>query len=183
MNDLCRAIDVSKQAVASTPQDHPDLVARLRLLGGLLEKRYEQNQANIDLEAASLCLQMPGRCEPPRPFIASLPPLEASSCSPCNASLTSPYNLGKRLSSFFLPSIPSCLATPTSSSSSPHFLASPPTCVPYCWKPIDYSKHWNISKGGVLSSSASFGCSERSVLADGTQSRNCCSVPKALVRY
>lgn len=68
MNDLCRAIDVSKQAVASTPQDHPDLVARLRLLGGLLEKRYEQNQENIDLEAASLCLQDAWKMRTATPF-------------------------------------------------------------------------------------------------------------------
>ncbi|KAB5581191.1 CHAT domain-containing protein [Coniochaeta sp. 2T2.1] len=52
MADLEEAITVARQAVASTPDDHPDRAGRLNNLGNKLESRYERTGAMADVEEA-----------------------------------------------------------------------------------------------------------------------------------
>ena len=52
MADLEEAIRVAKQAVDSTPHDHPDQAARLNSLGNMLESRYKRMGEIKDLEEA-----------------------------------------------------------------------------------------------------------------------------------
>lgn len=42
MDDLDESIQVSRQAVQATPNDHPNLAALLKNLGNCLERRYER---------------------------------------------------------------------------------------------------------------------------------------------
>jgi len=52
MEDLEEAIQVARQAVDVTPEDHPDLAERLNNLGNRLESRYERTGKVEDLEEA-----------------------------------------------------------------------------------------------------------------------------------
>ena len=52
MKDLEEAIQTARQAVESTPADHPDQAGRLNNLGNKLESRYERTGEMKDLEEA-----------------------------------------------------------------------------------------------------------------------------------
>ena len=52
MKDLEEAIQTARQAVESTPADHPDRAAWLNNLGNKLESRYERTGEMKDLEEA-----------------------------------------------------------------------------------------------------------------------------------
>src|ERR1700712_4722881 len=52
MTDLEEAIQVARQAVASTPEDHSDLAGRLNNLGNWLGSRYKRTGDMTDLEEA-----------------------------------------------------------------------------------------------------------------------------------
>ena len=57
MADLEEAIQVGREAVDATPQDHPDRVGRLNNLGVRLSNRYSRIEVMADLEEAILCYQ------------------------------------------------------------------------------------------------------------------------------
>lgn len=50
MTDLQEAIDAARQAVESTPEDHPDRAACLNNLGNKLESRHERAGEMTDLQ-------------------------------------------------------------------------------------------------------------------------------------
>ena len=52
MDDLDRAITMNEQAVASTPDDHPDRAGRLNNLGIALQSRFERTGSMDDLDRA-----------------------------------------------------------------------------------------------------------------------------------
>lgn len=57
MADLEEAIDIARQAVAATPNDHPNRAACLDNLGTKLGRRYKRTRAVADLDDASVHLQ------------------------------------------------------------------------------------------------------------------------------
>ncbi|SPJ84208.1 uncharacterized protein FTOL_10725 [Fusarium torulosum] len=68
MKDLEEAIETARQAVKSTPDDHPDLAAMLNNLGTKLESRYERMGEMKDLEEASTHLLGAWSCLNAVPF-------------------------------------------------------------------------------------------------------------------
>jgi hypothetical protein len=68
MGDLEEAISVARQAVESTPDDHPDRVAWLSNLGAKLILRYERTGEMRDLEEGTSCLHGAWLCENAVPF-------------------------------------------------------------------------------------------------------------------
>jgi tetratricopeptide (TPR) repeat protein len=52
ITDLEKAIGIARQAVESTPDDHPGRASYLNNLGGKLQRRYERTGEMADLEEA-----------------------------------------------------------------------------------------------------------------------------------
>ena len=61
MNDLEEAIRVSRQAVAATPDDHPDLPILLYNLGNKLQSQYEKTGRMDELDEAIRLSRQPPR--------------------------------------------------------------------------------------------------------------------------
>lgn len=68
MADLEEAIALARQAVDSTPVDHPDRAGRLGSLGSKLQRRYERTRDLADLEGASSRLHAAWCCQVAIPF-------------------------------------------------------------------------------------------------------------------